>query len=102
MSNETYDYIDRLMQQARKGRVVEHTTRVKFERPELPNQSEWRQQALEALVEWRNKQSWAAVYLNCGRCYRGFIEWLEANPAVEPLDEWLSKAKSIIAEKRWI
>ena len=102
MSNETYDYIEKLMQQARKGRVVEHTTRIKFERPETPDDKAWRFNVIAALSTFENKATWADVYIRCGRCKREWDAWLAKNPVTEPLDEWIAKAKSVVLEKRWI
>lgn len=84
------------MERARSGRAIEHTKTVKFE---APDQSEWREQALEALKNWQNKRSWAAVYLRCGKCYREFIEWMEANPISEG---WTERAIETIEKNRWI
>jgi hypothetical protein len=77
-------------------RQVVKKTVVKFE---APDRTDWRSQALAMLSEFTDKKAWAAAYLSCGRCYRGFIEWLEQNPVGEG---WLEKAQKIILENRWI
>lgn len=96
---DTFAYIDALMQRARKGRVIERNTVVRFEPPSL---EQWRQRALDELETYQDKQTWAEVYIRCGKCKRGWDAWLAENPVSEPLKDWLAKAKSVVMEKRWI
>jgi hypothetical protein len=112
MSEQVFDYINALMEQARKGRVIERTTRVEFKRPEAPDLTLWRAKAIVDLHEWMQKSKdyrktvdlWAAVYIKCGTCYRGFLAWYEEfDPGPEDdLPGWLEAAKRIVTEKRWI
>jgi hypothetical protein len=101
-NQQRFDYIENLMNQARKGRVIERTERVEIKRPEAPDQAAWREQAFEALETWRNKRSWAAVYIRCGSCFRDFSSWMESNEIDQDSPEWVEAAKKIILEKNWI
>lgn len=96
---DTFDYIDALMQRARKGRVVERSSAVRFE---PPSTQDWLERALRDLQVYQDKQAWAEVYIRCGKCKRGWDAWLAENPVSEPLEEWIAKATSVVTEKRWI
>jgi hypothetical protein len=110
--SQVFDYIEGLMNQARKGRVVERNTRVKFKQPEATDLTLWRAKAIVDLHEWMKTSKdyrktvdlWAAVYIRCGTCYRGFLAWYdecEVGPE-EDLEAWLESATKIVTEKRWI
>jgi len=106
VNQATFDYIDSLMQRARKGRVIERASVVKFEAPDRPY---WRAQALADLREWILASSqpsvtietWAAVYIRCGRCLTEWRQWCEANPITD-LAAWIDAASEVVAAKRWI
>ena len=99
VSQQTFDYIDALMQRARKGRVIERTTRVEFVPPDA---AEWRERALGELPAYQDKRLWAEVYIRCGRCKREWDAWLAENLVTEPLSDWTAKAAAVVTEKRWI
>ena len=103
-NQSTFDYISSLMEKARKGRVVERTTRVHIKRPDV---LEWKEKAFSELKEWlaeskdhaKTVDLWAAVYIRCGACYRGFQGWLKENPISEG---WTERAIETIEKNRWI
>jgi hypothetical protein len=106
VNQQTFDYIDSLMQRARKGRVIERNSVIKFEAPDRPD---WRAQALADLREWMlasnqpsvTAETWAAVYIRCGRCLTEWRAWCEANPITD-LATWIDAASEVVAAKRWI
>jgi hypothetical protein len=111
-NQQRFDYIENLMNQARKGRVIERTERVEIKNPEAPDLTLWRAKAIVDLYEWMkasddyNKtiQIWAAIYIQCGTCARGFSAWYE-ECEVGPEDDlpgWLEAAQKIVTEKHWI
>jgi len=105
-----FDYIAGLMNRARKGRVIERNRVVKFEQPETLDAELWRAKALHDLREWmlaaqdRAKMIdlWAAVYIRCGACLRGWQEWVAENPIGDDLPAWIDAATKVVTEKRWI
>lgn len=81
-------------------------------RASYPGESAWRDKAIVDLYEWmqasnnysKTIQIWAAVYIRCGTCARGFAAWCE-ECEIGPEDDlpaWLEAAKKIVLEKRWI
>jgi hypothetical protein len=108
-NQSTFHYIEGLMNQARKGRVVERTTRVQIKRSDP---LEWKQKAFIELKEWLAESKdhaktidlWAAVYVRCGRCARGFRAWYESceiGPE-DDLESWIKAAIETIEKNRWI
>ena len=90
-------WIDRRLERSKDSvRQVVKTTVVRFE---APDRSEWQAKALQMLSEFADKKLWAAAYLSCGRCYRGFIEWLDANPVD---DGWVERATEQIQKNGWL
>jgi hypothetical protein len=85
---------------------VTHET-VLLARPDRPD---WRAKALADLREWMLASSqpsvtietWAAVYIRCGRCLTEWREWRVENPIGDDLPGWLELAKAIVIEKRWV
>lgn len=77
-----------------------------------PDHTLWRAKAIVDLYEWMqasddyNKtiQIWAAVYIRCGTCARGFSAWYESCEVgpEDDLSAWLEAAKNVVLEKRWI
>jgi len=104
MSEQVFDYINGLMDQARKGRVIERTTRVQIKRLDP---SEWKRKAFNELKEWLAESKdhtktidlWAAVYIRCGSCARGFQDWVKDNPYSEG---WTERAIETIEKNRWV
>lgn len=109
-NQQRFDYIESLMAQARKGRVIEHTTRVKLEKPETPDLTWWRNQGIRHLQEWMQESSnydktieiWEVCYVQCGSCLRSWREWKAENPIGDDLPGWLEAAKNVVLKKRWI
>lgn len=98
---------DRMLQNPK--RVIEKTTQIKFE---PPDDTLWRAKAIVDLYEWmqasddysKTIKTWAAVYIKCGTCARGFSAWYE-NYEVGPEDDlpgWLEAAKNVVLKNRWI
>jgi hypothetical protein len=94
---------------ANSKRLIEHNKIVRFEAPDL---TLWRAKAIVDLYEWMQASNdyrktvdlWAAVYIKCGTCHRGFLAWFdecEVGPK-DDLLEWLKAAQEIVTEKRWI
>jgi hypothetical protein len=109
-NQQRFDYIDLLMNQARKGRVIERTQRIKFEKPDAPDLTLWRAKAIVDLYEWMKSSKdysqtadlWSAVYIQCGACLRGWQDWCADNPIGDDLPGWIESATRIVTEKRWI
>jgi hypothetical protein len=67
----------------------------------------WKADGIQKLREWMDKskdysktiETWAAVYIRCGACYRGFQEWVKENPIAEG---WTERAIETIEKNRWI
>jgi hypothetical protein len=109
-NQQRFDYIEKLMNQARKGRVIERTERVEIKRPEAPDLTWWRNQGIRHLQEWmedsdnydKTIEIWEVVYVQCGSCLKSWREWRVENPIGDDLPGWLELAKAIVTEKRWI
>ncbi len=79
---------------------------VRFERKD---NTEWRAKAIAALREWMlastqpsvTIETWAAVYIRCGRCLTEWRQWCEANP-ISDLAAWIDAASEVVTAKRWI
>jgi hypothetical protein len=71
---------------------------------------EWRKKAFSELSQWmleskdypQTADLWAAVYIQCGSCLRGWQDWCAANPIGDDLPGWIEAATRIVTEKRWI
>ena len=109
-NQSTFDHIEGLMEKARKGRVIERTTRVQIKRPEAPDMTLWRNQGIRHLQEWMVESSdydktieiWEVCYVQCGSCLKSWREWRSENPIGDDLPGWLESATKIVTEKRWI
>ncbi len=73
---------------------------------------EWKQKSFSEIKMWlaeskdyrKTVETWVAVYIQCGTCYRGFLAWLdecEIGPE-DDLPGWIESAVQIVTEKRWI
>jgi hypothetical protein len=70
---------------------------------------EWKTKALTDLRDWMLASSqptvtietWAAVYIRCGRCVKEWRQWCEDNP-IGDLAAWIDAASEVVAAKRWI
>ncbi len=72
----------------------------------------WREKAITQLREWlavskdhrKTIETWAAVYIKCGTCARGFAAWYEDfDPGPEDdLEAWIEAAIEVITRNRWI
>jgi hypothetical protein len=88
--------------------VVIKTQTVTFRPSE--DAEKWRAKALTDLQDWMLASSqpsvtietWAAVYIRCGRCLTEWRQWCEENPVGNDLPGWLEAAQRIVTEKRWI
>jgi hypothetical protein len=68
---------------------------------------QWKAKAFTELRQWLTESKdhsktidlWAAVYIRCGACFRGFQEWVKANPYSEG---WTERAIETIEKNRWI
>jgi hypothetical protein len=109
MSDHIFDYINDLMNQARKGRVVERSVKVEFRHPVV---SQKRTEAIDVLKEemlssdrhLETIKAWANKYITCKRCARGFIKWYEEceiGPE-DDLDRWIEEVNNVIKSKNWI
>jgi hypothetical protein len=71
---------------------------------------DWQESAIATLREWlasskdhpKTADLWAAVYIQCGSCLRGWQDWCEGNPIGDDLPGWIEAATRIVTEKRWI
>ncbi len=69
----------------------------------------WKADGIEKLREWIlasnqpsvTAETWAAVYIRCGRCLTEWRAWCEANPITD-LAAWIDAASEVVAAKRWI
>jgi hypothetical protein len=69
----------------------------------------WRSKALADLRDWMLASSqpsvtadtWASVYIRCGRCLTEWRQWCEDNP-IGDLASWIDAASEVAAAKRWI
>ncbi len=88
--------IDNEIEVKRVGTCVERTN------------SAWQAKAFTELRNWlkvssdkqKTVETWAATYLSCGACYRGFTAWA-ARCKAETLG-WLPLAIEAIKKNRWI
>jgi predicted ATPase len=70
---------------------------------------QWKDKAFADLREWMDAskdyrktiETWAAVYIRCGRCLTEWREWCEANQ-VGDITAWIDAASKVVTEKRWI
>ncbi len=69
----------------------------------------WKADGIQKLRQWlaeskdhsKTIETWAAVYIRCGRCLTEWRAWCEANPITD-LAAWIDAASEVVAAKRWI
>jgi hypothetical protein len=79
-----------------------------YDEPQAVDVASWQAKAFTDLRIWLNASSdkqktveaWAAMYLSCGACYRGFMAWA-AGCKAETVG-WLPLAVEAIKKHRWI
>ena len=96
------------------GAMVERKSTIRFvqsaESSDSRERTLWRAKAIVDLYEWmqaskdyrKTVELWAAVYIRCGSCLRGWQDWCAENPIGDDLPAWIEAATRIVTEKRWI
>ena len=64
--------------------------------------SKWRQQSLNDLFKFKNVDTWAEVFIRCGKCKRQWAAWVQQNPPPEDRAHWNKKAIRFIIRKSLI
>ncbi len=108
--DELRAWMDKRLERSKNSpRLIVKETKVRFERPEASDTEQWRTKALADLRNWMLASSqpavtietWAAVYIRCGRCVKEWRQWCEDNP-IGDLASWIDAASEVVAAKRWI
>ena len=71
---------------------------------------DWKEYVFSELKAWlqssqdRNKtlDTWGEAFIRCGSCKQSWKTWLEKNPIIEPVSDWVEKASEEIRKNGWV